>query len=75
MLLTLRTPCISEKMVLKIKINLYFYFHTFCGSSKGFMKAFKVFIKTFAAPERNVKIKILSQFFLFIRDRDEKGSL
>ena len=30
---------------------------------KGFMKAFKVFIKSFEAPQRSVKIKIQVNFF------------
>ena len=30
---------------LKLKVNLNFYFHTFYGMSKGFMKTFTVFIK------------------------------
>ena len=29
------------------KINFNFYFHTFCGTSKGFMKALEAFIKPF----------------------------
>ena len=49
--------------------NLNFYFHTSCGSSKGFMKALKAFIKPLQASQRNVKIKILNQFSLFARDR------
>ena len=28
------------------------------GAAKGFIKAFKAFIKTFEAPQRNVKMKI-----------------
>ena len=32
----------------------------FCGDSKGFMKAFKAFIKPFEAPQRSVKIKNLT---------------
>ena len=56
---TLKNPnvtCISESCI-EIKIKLNFYFHTFCGDSEGFLKAFKVFIKPFEAPERSVKIK------------------
>ena len=34
-----------------------------CGASKGFMKAFKAFIKPFEASQRSVKIKILRNFF------------
>ena len=40
------------------KIKLDFYFHTFLWASKGFMKAFKVFIKPFDTPQRSVKIKV-----------------
>ena len=29
-----------------------------CGTSKGFMKAFKAFIKPFETPQKSVKIKI-----------------
>ena len=29
-----------------------------CGASKGFVKAFKAFIKLFAAPQKSVKIKV-----------------
>ena len=29
-----------------------------CGASKGFMKAFKAFIKPLEAPQRSVKIKL-----------------
>ena len=36
-----------------------FIFRFLCGSSKGFMKAFKGFIKPFEAPQRSVKIKML----------------
>ena len=33
--------------------------HTFlCGASKGFIKAFKAFIKLFEAPQRSMKINI-----------------
>ena len=38
-LLIFSGQCISQSCI-KIKINLNFYFHTFCGASKGFMKAF-----------------------------------
>ena len=40
------------------KIKLIFYFHTSLWCLKGFMKAFKAFIKPFEAPQRSVKIKI-----------------
>ena len=36
----------------------YIFIFTFCGASKGFMKAFKALIKPFVAPNRSVKIKI-----------------
>ena len=47
--LTLPVPRISQSFI--------------CGASKGFMKAFKAFIKPFEAPHRKVKIKILVSFF------------
>ena len=37
-------------------------FRFLCGSLKGFMKAFKGFIKPFEAPQRSVKIKIHVNF-------------
>ena len=40
------------------KIKLNFYFHTFRGASKGFMKAFKAFIKPFEVPQSSVNIKV-----------------
>ena len=48
--------CAISCIELKIKLN--FYFHTSLWWSKGFMKAFKAFIKPFDAPQRSVKIKI-----------------
>ena len=54
LILTVLVTCISETCM-KIKIDLNFYFHT---ASKGFMKAFKAFIKPFEAPQRSAKIKI-----------------
>ena len=68
-ILTLPTPWISESCI-KIKINLNFYFHTFFGASKGFMKTFKAFTKPFKAPQKN---KNLSWFFLFILEWNGKG--
>ena len=40
------------------KINLI----TLCGDSKGFIKAFKAFIKPFEAPQGDAKIKIQVNF-------------
>ena len=34
-----------------------FIFTLLCGTSKGFMKALKVFIKPFEVPQRSAKIK------------------
>ena len=51
-LLTLPVSCILESCS-KIKINV-----NLCRASKGFMKAFKPFIKPFEATQRSVKIKI-----------------
>ena len=55
--LTLPVLCISESCI-EIKINFEFYFHTFCGVSKGFMKALKASMKPFEAPQRGVKTEI-----------------
>ena len=62
-LLTLLFPFISESCI-EIKIKLNFYFHTSLWCLKGFMKALKAFIKPFEAPQRSMKIKILTFFFL-----------
>ena len=51
--LTLTAPSI------KMKTNLIF-FTPLCGASKGFIKAFKTFIKPLEAPQTSVKIKIFS---------------
>ena len=40
------------------KLSCIFNFTLLCGASEGFMKALKVFIKPFEAPQRSVKIKI-----------------
>ena len=40
------------------KINLNFYFRTYCGTLKGFMKALKAFLKPSGAPQKSVKTKI-----------------
>ena len=40
------------------KVNEIFFFTLLWGTSKGFMKAFKAFIKPFKALQGNVKIKI-----------------
>ena len=39
-----------------------FIFILTCGTSEGFMKALKAFIKHFEAPERSVKIKTKLNF-------------
>ena len=56
MYLTLPVPCISESCI-EIK-SFFFFFTLLCGASKGFMKAFKAFIKSSEAPQRSVKIKV-----------------
>ena len=53
--LTLPVTFISEGC---FEIKIKFFFPLLGGASKGFMKAFKVFIKTFEVPQRSVKIKI-----------------
>ena len=55
--LTLNVPCISE-ICIEIKIQLNFYFHISLRCLKS-----KSFIKTFEAPQGNVKIKIQLNFF------------
>ena len=40
------------------KLTYFFISTLLCGASKGFMKAFKAFIKPFEAPQRSVEIKI-----------------
>ena len=39
------------------KLTKMFIFTLICGASKGFMKAFKAFLKPFGAPQRIVEIK------------------
>ena len=51
------TMCAISCIELKIKLN-FSIFTLLCGDSKGFMKAFKAFIKPSDAPQRSVKIKI-----------------
>ena len=41
-----------------------------CGASKGFIQAFKAFIKPYETPQRSVKIKININF---LNVRDGKG--
>ena len=53
--LTLPVPCISGSC---IEITIKILFLNSCCTSKGFMKAFKVFMKPFGAPQRSVKIKV-----------------
>ena len=52
----LAEPCISESCI-KIKTEIVI-FTLLCGAAKGFMKAFRAFIKPFEAPQRSVKITI-----------------
>ena len=51
--LTLTVPIPDEEK----KLSQIFIFTLLCGASKGFMKAFKAFIKPFEAPQ-SVKTKI-----------------
>ena len=46
----------------KIQLKIFIFTLLF-GASKGFIKAFKVFIKPFEAPQRSVKIKIQVNFY------------
>ena len=63
--LNLPVPILEEEK--KIKLNVYFY--TFCGASKGFMKAL---IKPFEAPKRSAKIKIYLNFYFNITFRNAR---
>ena len=47
--------CISKSFI-KMKIFI-FIFSLLWGASKGFMKAFKAFIKPFGGAQRNLKLK------------------
>ena len=60
--LTSPVICISESCI-EIKVKVIIYLTLLCGPSKGFMKAFKAFIKSFETPQRSVKIKIELNFF------------
>ena len=55
--LTATVPSVSKKN-LKYNLAYIFTFRRLCGTSKGFMKAVKVFIKPFEVRQRSVKIKI-----------------
>ena len=68
LVLTLNVLCISESCT-EIKIKVKFYFFLLFSYSKGFMKAFKAFIKPFEAPQRSMKIKIYLIFFSSSRIR------
>ena len=37
---------------------MFFFFKLLCDASKGFMKAFKAFIKPFEALQKSAKIKM-----------------
>ena len=53
-----------------MKITFIKKFFTLLTFSKS---SIKIKIKPFEAPQRSVKIKILREFFLFVRDRGGKG--
>ena len=58
------------------KLISIFIFSLLCGTSKGFMKASKAFIKPFETPQRSVKIKISVNFHFnttFWNAQGEKG--
>ena len=57
--LNLPAMCTTESCIKK-KLTLIFILTLFCGASKGFVKAFKAFIKPSEVPKRSFKIKILS---------------
>ena len=60
---TLPFPMPDEKK----KLTQLFILIFLCGASKGFIKAFKAFIKPYETPQRSVKIKININF-LNVRD-------
>ena len=53
-MLTLSVPIPDEEK----KLSEIFIFTLLSGAPKGFVKAFKAFIKPIEAPQRRVKIKI-----------------
>ena len=58
---TLTFPQYISKSCIKMKIKflfLYFFVVPLCGAWKGFMKAFKVFLKSFEALQRSLKVEI-----------------
>ena len=71
-MLTLFVPSSEEEKTL----SSIFIFTLLCGASKGFMKAFKAFIKPSEAPQKSEKIKIELNFNFnttFKNARDAKG--
>ena len=68
--LTLPAPCISESCV-KI-INLIFIFTLPCGASKFFWKSLRIY-KIFWGTTKKCENNNVSQFSLFVRNRDGKG--
>ena len=66
-------PPRTFQVVLKGKLTLFFMFILSCGAPKRFLKALKALTKPFEAPQRIVKTKIFSWFFLFVWDRDGKS--
>ena len=57
-------------------LSSIFIFTLLCGASKGFMKAFKAFIKPSETPQKSEKIKIELNFNFnttFKNARDAKG--
>ena len=52
-------------------MNLNFYFHTFCGATRSFMKSLKSFLKPFDAPRRSVKIKVQVNFYFKVCAKSE----
>ena len=57
--ITLNVPRICESCI-EIKIKLSFIFALLCGASKGFMKAFKPFIKPFRSTTKKCENKNLT---------------
>ena len=68
--LTLPVPIPDEEK----KISSTFIFTLLCGISKCFMKALKAFIKHFEVPQRSIKNKNLTYFFISIQPSEMQGT-
>ena len=57
------TSLLGQSLTLTASWITWIIFTLLCAVSKGFMKAFKVFIKSFEAPQKSVKITIWFSLF------------